>query len=192
MAESKSFTFKDDLTSLLGWSPNWTNAQFGVVGSGLSGIGSVLSGFLGQESSAKAQKAYQKYSNTMVDLSNATAQDAITLNEIQYIDMSAQQAKGIQTSAMAAQGTLAATAAAAGVRGNSVAVSANRITGNAMSAELNRQREFKYAMLGFDQQRVNSAMAAAMQKDYTMYSGGSGFGSTMAGLQSVATMIGAF
>ena len=187
-----SFNIDKNIKSLFGGGLNFTDAQYDTIGSAASGFGSSLLGMLGADQTAAAQKAWQKYSNTMTTLSNAISQDSLTLNEIQYIDASAQQAGKIQKQGMAALGALEASAGAAGVRGNSVSVQSAHITGSAATAEANRQREFKYAMLGFDAQRLNSAMTAEMNKSYSTPAGGNSSAVAFQGIKSIAQLIGAF
>lgn len=180
------------LNKNLDFNPDLTDSQWGNLGSGLMDWSKGWSDYFSKEATAKSQRAYQNYSNSMVDLSNSANQDAITLNEIQYIDVSTQQAKSIQTSGMTAAGSVEANAAGAGVRGNSVQVNMTHVEGSAASAEYNREREFKYAMLGFDQQRRSSAMFASMQKKHSTFAGGSLLQAGFGAMQSVGTMVGAF
>lgn len=179
------------LNTNLGFSTGLSNSQMGSLGSGASGLFSTWSDYFAKETSAKNSTAFQNYSNSMTDLSNAVNQDSITLNQIQYIDASAQQSGKIQTQGMTAAGSVEANAAASGVRGNSVNVNLTHVEGSAASAEYNREREFKYAMLGFDQARTTSVVKAAMNKKYSTFAGGSLLQSGVSSLGSVAMMVGA-
>ena len=137
-------------------------------------LGSKLLGVQADAAVSRARTAYQQYSNTMVDLSVGMQEDNITLNEILYNKASAAQAAQIQESGMTALGEAEVSAAAAGVTGKSVQVSEAHIQGNAAAAEVQRQRDYKFAMLGFDAQRRNVALTGAMQKDYSNYASSSG------------------
>ena len=189
---SDSLTISNKLNSWLGTNSSTTNSQWGSLGSGMMSLGQTWSNYFAEETKAANQRAYQSWSNSMTDLSNAVNQDAITLNQIQYIDASAQQANDIQEKGMTAAGAVQANAAAAGVRGNSVQVNMAHIEGAAASAEYIRQREFKYALLGFDQSRTTSTLMTAMNKNYSTYSGGDLASSGMSSAMSIAMMVGAF
>lgn len=179
------------LNTNLGFETGLSNSQMGALGSGAAGLFRTWSDYYVKETDAKNKKAFQEYSNSMTDLSNAVNQDSITLNQIQYIDASTQQSGKIQTQGMTAAGSIQATAGAAGVRGNSVQVNLAHVEGTAAAAGYNREREFKYAMLGFDQARTTSTLTTAMNKKYSTFAGGSLLQSGLSSAMSVATMVGA-
>lgn len=146
---------------------NWTSLGMDAASTGLS----MFQGFAkykAAKADAKAKEAWQKYHNTMVNLSNATNQNGITMNEIFAQQALADQALQIKRGDIVTSGTAEANAAAAGVTGNSVMLSMLDVKRNAAQAEYKRQVTFKNTMLAFDVQRVNSAMAAVMQRDNSL------------------------
>ena len=192
MAESlPGMQVSSKLNDWFGVNSTLSDSSWGSLGSGAASLVGTWSDYFAKERDAANRRAFQRYSNTMVDLSNSINQDSITLNEIQFAEASTQQAVQIQEQGMTATGSIEAAAGAAGVRGNSVSVGLVHTLGAAASAEYNREREFKYAMLGFSAQRTSSAMNAAMQKDYSQYSGGSLLSAGVNSLFSVGKMVGA-
>lgn len=165
-----------------------SSQYLGYAGVASSVLGTVSS-LIGQARENKAKKAYQEYMNKMTNLGNATNQNAITQNEIIFNFASAEKAKQIQVGGMSSVAASAASAAAAGVKGNSVTVALNNIVGNAANAEFLRQRDFKYSMLGFDQQRKNSAMGGQLNQNNS-YTGSSTVSSAL-GFASSALLYGA-
>lgn len=131
------------------------------------GIGFVQSGlqYLSAQKEASARKAMQKYTNRMVDLSNAASQNTITENEIQDRQSLADQAFLNKRAALEQAGTTEVAAAAAGVEGNSVNSAMFDVTRQAAMVEGRRQLEYASHMLAFDTQRTNTDNAAVMQKD---------------------------
>jgi len=116
---------------------------------------------------AKAQRAWQQYSNTMVRLSDAVNQNAITTNEILSQQAFADQAINIKQSNILTEAQAQVSAAAAGVKGNSVDDVMLDINRNAANAENQRQNDLAASYLTFDQQRQSSSMSAAMSQDYS-------------------------
>lgn len=116
---------------------------------------------------AKAQRAWQKYSNKMVDLSNSVNQNAINTNELLAADSFAAQAVQLQTDTALTTAKAETIAAAAGVKGRSVDRTLHQIMNNSAQREAERQEAFRVSKLGFEQQRQQMAMSAAMQKDYS-------------------------
>ena len=116
---------------------------------------------------AKARKAWQRYSNTMVNLSNSLNQNAITDNEVMAMQESTNQAIDIKKDYLQTAATTEVSAAAAGVKGRSVNQALFDVQRNANIAEGRRQGALENAFLAFDQQRQQSSMSAAMQKDYS-------------------------
>ena len=112
-------------------------------------------------------RAWQNYSNTMVRLSDAVNQNAITTNEILSEQAFAEQAIGIKQSNILTEAQAQVTAAAAGVKGVSVDDVMLDINRNAAEAENKRQNDLAASRLSFDAQRQNSAMSAAQSQDYS-------------------------
>lgn len=115
----------------------------------------------------KASKAWQAYSNTMVRLSDAVNQNAITTNTLMAGDAFAEQALQIRKGGILASAQVETQAAAAGVKGRSVNQAMFDVQRNAAARESERQQSFKNTMLSFDQQRLQSSMSAEMQQDYS-------------------------
>ena len=115
----------------------------------------------------KAKKAWQDYRNTMTNLSNAVSQNAITSNEILSNAAFARQAMQLQKATMATEGSVVSSAAAAGVKGKSVNQVVLSVQRSSAEQERERQIQLETSWMASDQQRVNSAMSAAMQQDYT-------------------------
>lgn len=116
---------------------------------------------------AQAQRAWQQYTNKMVDLSATVSQNAITTNQLLAADALTNQAFQLRQESIFTQAKVEASAAAAGVKGRSVNKSIHQVMRNASAREAERQEAFRTTMLGFDQQRMQTAMSAAMQKDYS-------------------------
>lgn len=145
---------------------DWTNLGLDAAGTALN----TFQGFAKYKSAkaeAKAREAWQKYHNTMVNLSNATQQNGITMNEIFAQQALADQALQIKRGDIISSGSVEANAAAAGVTGNSVALSMLDVKRNSAQAEYKRQVTFKNTMLAFDTQRTNAALAAVMQGQHS-------------------------
>lgn len=140
------------------------NSDYGALG--LNIIGGIMD-YNADMKAAKAKRAWQAYSNTMVSLSNALSQNVITDNTIMAEAQSAQAAIDIKRNNLLASASTEVQAAAAGTAGNSVERSMTMLNRNAAEAERNRQIQRENLLMGFDQQRVNSGLQAAMQKDYS-------------------------
>lgn len=128
---------------------------------------SAFGSYQADKAASKAARAWQAYSNTMVRLSDAVNQNAITTNEILSMQTFADQAIGIKQSNILTTAQAEVSAAAAGVKGVSVDDVMRDINRTAAVAENQRQNDFAAANLQFDQQRQSSVMSAAMQQDYT-------------------------
>ena len=124
-------------------------------------------GFLQGRQQAKAQKAWQRYRNTMTNLSAAGAVNSINSNEQIFRDTSTMEAIDIKKSFLESTASNAVSAAAAGVKGRSVNQVLFDVKRNADMAEGNRQIKYAQATNAFQQQRQNAAMSAAMQQDYS-------------------------
>lgn len=130
---------------------------------GLSALGK----YNADKANYKAQKAWQAYTNGMVDLSAGEAQNSVTSNEILATNAFVNQAFQLKKDTLITSAKTEASAAAAGVKGRSVDLAVRSVLRNAANAEAQRQEELRVSLLGFDQQRMNVAMQAAMQKDYS-------------------------
>jgi hypothetical protein len=130
----------------------------------------ILSGIMSYNAEmkvARAKRAWQAYSNTMVDLSNAVSQNTITDNSLLSETAFAQEAIDIRRQKLVAAASTEVQAAAAGVKGGSVDRAMVMISRSAAEADRNRQIKRESTLMAFEQQRVNSGLRAAMQKDYS-------------------------
>lgn len=116
---------------------------------------------------SKLNRAWQKYSNTMIELSHSTSANAITTNEILSQHAFADQALVGKKTSILTQAKVEVAAAAAGVKGRSVNQAMFDVQRNAGAREAERQRSLSNANLAFDQQRLMGRMSANMQKDYS-------------------------
>jgi len=130
-------------------------------------LGSMLSSYNADKASSKASRAIQAYNNAMVQLSNSVNQNAITQNELLAQQAFNQQAIQLQRGSILTQARVEVSAAAAGVKGRSVNQALFNVQRNAANQERQRQLSLRNANLAFDQQRVQSAMSAAMQTDHS-------------------------
>ena len=128
---------------------------------------SAFGSYQADKAASKAARAWQAYSNTMLRLSDAVNQNAITTNEIFSMQSFADQAIGIKQSNILTTAQAEVSAAAAGVKGVSVDDVMRDINRTAAVAENQRQNDFAASQLAFDQQRQSSAMSAASQQDYS-------------------------
>lgn len=128
---------------------------------------SALMSYGADKAAAKAQRAFQKYRNTMTQLSNALAQDAITSNELISNEQFRRQALQIQSTYQEAAGATQVQAGASDTAGRSVDRSMFLLEQSRDMAEAVRQENLINSWTAFDQQRQNAAMSAAMQQDYT-------------------------
>lgn len=137
------------------------------AGQTLLNLGSAAMSYKADKAQAAAQRAWQAYSNKMVDLSATVSQNAITTNELLAADAFTNQAFQLRTDTIFSRAQAEVSAAAAGVKGRSVNLSVRQVLRNSAAREAERQENFRTTMLGFDQQRKQVAMSAAMQKDYS-------------------------
>lgn len=135
---------------------------------GFSEVASGFAGFIGDSRKAKAEKAWQKYRNKMVDLSASINQNALTTNELLAQDAFAAQAIELDKSTILTRARTEVAAAAAGVKGKSVNRSIRRIIATSAEREAERQAEFSAMKSGIRQQRLNTSLSAAMQQDYSV------------------------
>lgn len=130
-------------------------------------VGSAIMNYQADKATAKAQQAFQKYRNTMTQLSNALAQNAITSNELIEMEQSKRDALTIQQDYQTAAGDTQVQAGASYTAGRSVSRSMHELKLSAQAAETVRQENLINAWQGYDAQRKNAAMSAAMQQDYS-------------------------
>lgn len=130
-------------------------------------VGSALMGYQADKATAKAQQAFQKYRNTMTQLSNAMTQNAITSNELIEMEASKREALQIQGNYQEAAGAVQVQAGSAYTAGRSVDRSMHELKLGAQMAESVRQENLINAWQGYDAQRKNAAMSAAMQQDHS-------------------------
>ena len=133
---------------------------------GMSALGAA-SQYSADKAANKAQRAWQQYSNTMLRLSDAVSQNAITTNQLLTQEGFANEALQIDKNSLFAQAKLEVSAAAAGVKGRSVNQAMFDVQRNAGAREYERQQSFKNANFAFDNQRLSSSMNAEMQQDRT-------------------------
>lgn len=139
----------------------WMAAQ-----AGLNALSAAQS-YKADKAKARAQQAWQAYTNKMVDLSATVSQNAITTNEVLSHDAFVNQAMQIKQESLLTRAKSEVSAAAAGVKGRSVNLTIRNVLRNSAAREAERQEQFRVSQLGFDQQRMQVAMQAAMQKDYS-------------------------
>ena len=136
-----------------------------VVTTGISSGLSAMMGYSADSAKAKAQKAWQAYTNKMVEFSHGQTQNSITTNELLASDALTNQAFQLRKESMFIRGQVEVSAATAGVKGRSVNLAIRQVVGNSAARESERQEAFRTTMLGVDQKRKSAAMNAAMQKD---------------------------
>jgi hypothetical protein len=141
-------------------------AAFAAASAGMNWLSAAMQ-YNADKKEYKAKKAWQNYSNTMVQLSAGVQQDAITTNQIFAMDALTQQGFQAQQDTLDTAGKTEVASAAAGVKGKSVNLSMRDVLRKAGMREAERQDSFQKTMLDFRNQRTNVAMAAAMQKDYS-------------------------
>ena len=126
-----------------------------------------LTGFIQSSREAKYRRKLQEYNNAMTRLANAQNQNAITLNQNMAVERSLAQQFQIERSEYVTIGEAEVSAAAAGTAGRSVNQTLYQVQRSADEAESNRQSDLEAQLAGFQQQRLNSAMQAAQQIDYS-------------------------
>ena len=130
-------------------------------------IGSAIMSYNADKASAKAAQAFQAYRNGMTRLSNALSQNAITSNELIDMEASKREALQIQGNYQEAAGAQQVQAGATYTAGRSVDRSMHELVLGKEMAETVRQENLVNAWQGYDAQRKNAAMSAAMQMDYS-------------------------
>ena len=112
-----------------------------------------------------AQKAVQKYQNTMVNIADAMNQNVITTNTTLNIKQSARKAIALDRNELTAVGAATVNAAAAGVRGNSVDNTVDSIQRGAGLLEHQRELDLEQQFSQQFNQRLNSAFSAKQNQD---------------------------
>lgn len=135
----------------------------------ITGMNFLSAGFAYNADKAKAaaQKKWQTYSNTMVNISNALNQGVISQNESLAISQSVQEQVNIQRGGLITAAKSEVEAAAAGVKGKSVNQALLDIQANAASRQRTAEIDLNNKLLGYQQQRNQSNLDAVMQKDYS-------------------------
>lgn len=119
------------------------------------------------KAASKAKRAWQAYSNKMLDLSATVSQNNITTNQLLAADALTNQGFELKTDSIFTRAKVEASAAAAGVKGRSVNLAVRQVVRNSAAREAERQESFRTTMLGFDQQRMEVELSKTMQKDYS-------------------------
>lgn len=140
----------------------WTSQQMGQAA---AGVASQIGGFIAASKQAAADRAWQKYNNTMVRLSNAINQNALTTNENINREATLEKRYAIRKSEYTTLASANVAAAASGTIGRSVNSVMHDIKRNAALADADAAQEFEYAKLSVDEQRRQSGMQAQMQLD---------------------------
>jgi hypothetical protein len=138
-----------------------------LVVSGLSGAIKAGADYISASQDAKSKKAWQKWRNDMLKLSNANNQNAITTNELMTEDRYAEQRWQIRRQTYITAAEAESNAAAQETGGRSVNMTMFDIERNSAFAQSALQNDLEAQYVSFDQQRQNSAFQTAMQTDYT-------------------------
>jgi hypothetical protein len=126
-----------------------------------------ITGFITQSRDAAYRKKLQKYNNAMTQLANGVNQNAITTNQNMAVERSLMEQFQISRSEYTTVGAAEVAAAASDTAGRSVNQTLYQVHRSADEAESNRQSDLAAQLDGFAQQRVNSALQAAQQIDYS-------------------------
>lgn len=114
---------------------------------------------------AKVDKKMLKYENTMLAISAAQSQNAITTNLVQQMQNNADEALVIQKNAILAEGAARVSAGAAGVAGGSVNATMNDVRRNAAVNQYFRKRRLDGIFLETDAQRRQVATDLSLRKN---------------------------
>lgn len=117
---------------------------------------------------AKMQESLQAFNNTMSAISAAQANNITTLNEITAQDAAARMDTEIQRQVLVAEGQATVAAGAAGVAGGSVANVMRGLRSSAARAQFARKQNLNNQLTAFGQERRNTAVAKAMNRDVTV------------------------
>lgn len=140
----------------------WTSAQMGGT---FMGFAQQIGGFIAASKQAAADKAWQKYNNTMLKLSNAINQNALTTNENIQREATLEKRYMIRKSEYTTLASASVAAAASGTIGRSVNSVMHDIKRNAALADAAAAQEFEYNKVAIDEQRRQSSMQTQMQMD---------------------------
>lgn len=140
----------------------WTSQQMGQVGLSFA---SQIGGFIAASKQAKADKAWQKYNNTMTKLSNSINQDVLTTNENIQRRATLQKRASIRKSEYTTLASASVAAAASGTIGRSVNSVMHDIKRNAALADAQAAEEFEMVKVETDNQRMQASMQTQMSLD---------------------------
>ena len=134
---------------------------------GLSVIGG-LTDFATSREQRKLDKAVQAYNNTISALSAAQANNTTTLNEVQAQDASTRLDIDIQRQSLVATSQARVAAGAAGVEGGSVRAVMSNLRSTVTAAQFARKTQLTNTYRAFGQERRNTAIAKATNKDVSI------------------------
>lgn len=140
----------------------WTSQQMGQAG---LGIAQQIGGFIAASKQAKADRAWQKYNNTMTKLTNSINQDVLTTNENIQRKATLQKRFAIRKSEYTTLASASVAAAASGTTGRSVNAVLHDIKRNAALADAAAADDFEMIKLETDNQRRQSSMNTQMSLD---------------------------
>lgn len=140
----------------------WTDFQAQSFLGGIKAVGS----YIVASRQARADRAWQKFNNTMTRLQDARNQNALTVNENMLVERSVRESFALSESAYKTQGAATAAAAAVGAEGNSVDRVMLDLQRNETRAQQALATDFEYQAMGIQQQREASHFQTEMQIDY--------------------------
>lgn len=117
------------------------------------------------KSKAESDRLWQKYNNSMVNISAAISSNNVLTNEMFARDKSIQQGVAIRKSEFLTSASVEATAAASGTTGRSVNAVLFDVQRNAANADANRVNDWDKQEVGFGVQRQQIAQQAMLQQD---------------------------
>jgi hypothetical protein len=121
-------------------------------------------GFLNKMAASRADRAFQKHHNRMVNMQAAQQQNSIGSNVLMNREQTANNKLLIQTSRLIATAKAKAGSAAAGVAGGSVEGVIYGVGRNAGTKQHQEARRFQTTLLVTDQQRRGVEMSRAMSQ----------------------------
>lgn len=133
---------------------------------GLGGLQAMQS-YSSASDNASYEEAYQKYQNTMTQLSASVADNGINDNEVFSNQAFAQEGMQIQKQDAISVAQAQVQAAASGVTGTSVNDTLTDINRQSGQAESQREDQLTQSWTAFDAQRQNTAMTAATKMNYS-------------------------
>ncbi|ANS06235.1 internal virion protein [Phage MedPE-SWcel-C56] len=117
---------------------------------------------------AAMARSLQAFNNTMSAISAAQSNNVTTLNEISAQDAAVRADAEIQRQLIIAEGQAQVAAGAAGVSGGSVDNVMRGLRSSAARAQFARTTSFENSLRAFGQERRNTAVSAAMNKDVSV------------------------